>query len=157
MAELQQTIDTCKADIEAARAAFSSEVDKECYADGSKLDPNDIALLNANAVIENDLAQMLEKHKENFTMLKAIKAYIVRNNIQGYGAEDEATTIMIKGEAEEAALRDFTKAYFDLCLDAAGVRNGYNDLLLHNRDAVINMLREYGLLDTINVDELKIK
>lgn len=156
-AERDKSIAQCVADVEAARTMFIYEVDKACYADGSKLDADDIALLNANAVIKNDIRRLLDKHADNFTMLKAIKSYVVRNNISGISEDGNADSILVAGEVEEASLREFAQNYFDMCVSAVNVGNGYNAMLLLNRDAMSQLLRDYGLIDTINISAIRIR
>lgn len=153
-AELQQTINVCKADVEAYRAAFIGLIDTACNADGSMLDIGDIALLNANAVTDMDLYRMLQKHSSNFTMQKAIHAYMVRNGIKAInGIEDIG--ILIPGLAEEKMLREFAQLFYDKCIDAVAVVYGYNAMFVCDRAAVFDMLRTMGLMDTINVDGIR--
>lgn len=151
--DLDKTIAACNEAIEYNRSEFIALVDSVCNADGSMLDNDDIALLNANAVSEMDLFRMLNKHSNNFTMQKAIKAYCVRNDIKHINGIDNYA-ILFAGEKEELSLRLFAKLFFDKCISAANTTDGYVMFFVRDRNAIAGMLTELGLMDTINIDKI---
>ena len=76
--------DLMNAEIAKQRDGFTAEVMEYYRPDGSKIDQNDIAVLNAGFPLRDDeVFDLIVKHQENNTMLRSIYAYIKQNRMTG--------------------------------------------------------------------------
>lgn len=135
--ERDETVNKCVAQVEFARMAFLQLIDEAVQPDGERLDLADIALLNAGAVTFEDIARMLVKHENNYTMVKAIEAYAERNDI----ANIDGKKLVFDGRMKEEGLREFGKLFFDKCVSACSLPYGYNAMFIANREAVNGLLQ----------------
>lgn len=87
---IEQTLETAitgarddmNAEIAKQRDGFTAEVGAYYRADGSKLDQNDVAVLNAGFPLrDEELFDLIIKHKDNVTMLRQISTYIKQNRL----------------------------------------------------------------------------
>ena len=104
-------VDACKATIAEQKTAYMTVVNDYYRPDGAKVDSADMTLLNSGIVLQNDeLFEMIKKHRDNVTMLRIIAQYAADHHIASKLPE-EMSVILRKatsaGSGEEKAFDRF--------------------------------------------------
>ena len=80
--DITAAVDTCKGVIAEQKAAYMAVVNEYYRPDGAKIDSDDMALLNSGIILQNDeIFDMIKKHRDNVTMLRVIGQYATEHKI----------------------------------------------------------------------------